>query len=348
MSKLKIAVVGPGLIGRKHIELILRHGECQLAAIVAPQTSENLKVAKAAGVDLYSDLPSLFCQVHVDGVIISSPNLFHVDQASQCINNHIPVLVEKPVAHSFKDGATLMKLVERKKGRLLVGHHRTYSSIIMAARKLIESGQLGTIVAIMGSALFFKPDRYFEDGPWRAEEGGGPILINLIHEVGNFRALCGEISSVHAMTSNNIRNYPVEDTAAINLRFKSGVLGTFLMSDTVSSANSWEQTSGENPIYPQYKDADCYIVSGTAGTLAIPSMQVKFFHPDQEKSWLNSLNEAKIIFQRNDPLEAQLDHFINVIKGFEEPRVTIFDGLQNLKVVDAICLSAMLRKEVSV
>ena len=93
-------------------------------------------------------------------------------------------------------------------------------------------------VAVMGSAAFLKPDHYYEDAPWRKQPGGGPILLNMIHEVHNLRILCGDIVAVQAFASNAVRGFPVEDTVAINLRFANGALGTFLLSDTAACPKS--------------------------------------------------------------------------------------------------------------
>lgn len=101
--------------------------------------------------------------------------------------------------------------------------------------------------------------------PWRSQPGGGPILINPIHEIGNLRSLCGDITAVQAMASHASRGLAVEDTTAIVLRFANGALGSFVLSDTAASARSWEQTSGENPAYDSHDDEDCYLVAGTPG-----------------------------------------------------------------------------------
>ena len=162
---------------------------------------------------------------------------------------------------------------------MLVGHHRLHSPIIAEARKVIAGGALGTIVAVMGSVLFYKPDAYFDEGPWRRERGGGPILINMIHEIASLRALCGEIAAVHAFTSNETRKHAVKDTAAVSLRFASGALGTVLLSDTAASSLSWEQASREDPAFAHDPGKDNCVVAGTAGSLHIPSLRLRTFVP---------------------------------------------------------------------
>jgi predicted dehydrogenase len=164
------------------------------------------------------------------------------------------VLIEKPIADSVDDAMRLIDAAERAKVAMLIGHHRRHSPILEKAREIVHEGALGRIVAVMGSAMFHKPDSYFSEAPWRREPGGGPILINMIHEVDDLRSVCGEIVEVQALASNAARGFEVEDAVAINLRFANGALGTFLLSDTAATARSWEQTSGENASYASYSD----------------------------------------------------------------------------------------------
>lgn len=345
---LKIVVVGPGLIGKQHIRLIGERSDATLAAIVAPDHEHNSDVARACSVPMFHSLNACLRSERVDGVIISSPNEYHAEQAGICVEADIPVLIEKPITSNVADGEALLALSERRGARVMVGHHRAHSPILSHARKIIESGKLGRLVTVMGSAQFYKPKEYFDAGPWRARKGGGPILINLIHEIGNLRALCGEILSVHAISSSAIRGYPVEDTVAIGLQFSSGALGTFMLSDTAACAKSWEQTSGENPVFPHYSDENCYVISGTMGSLSLPTFQMKFFDAGNDPSWLKPFVESQSDVMRRDPLTCQLDNFIEVIRGNAAPLVTAADGLRNLRITEAIAQSAALRQAVYV
>ncbi len=344
MTPLKIAVAGAGLIGRRHIELIQAESRCRLAAIVDPSPGA-VQTAAAAGVPLFQNLGALFASQRPGGIVLATPNQLHVDQALQCLEAGVAALIEKPVAHTLAEGARLQAAADSSGVKLLVGHHRAHSPILMRAREVVHSGALGRLVAVSGSAMFYKPADYFEAAPWRSQPGGGPILINLIHEIGNLRALCGEIVAVQAMRSNAIRGFAVEDTVCIGLQFDSGALGSFILSDTAASPRSWEQTSQENKSYPTYPDEDCYVIAGTHGSLSIPTMRLKTYARDEDRSWWVPFKDSTLALQREDPLALQLSHFCDVIEGRALPLVTVRDGLQNLRITEAIaeaCRSGLI------
>ncbi|HEY3178129.1 MAG TPA: Gfo/Idh/MocA family oxidoreductase [Casimicrobiaceae bacterium] len=344
MSQLAIAVAGAGLIGRRHIELIQRSQECRLSAIVDPSPSAE-SFAHAQNVPLFRSLSELFSRApRPDGVILATPNQLHVEQALECVAAQVPTLVEKPLAHAVEAGIRLCRAAEAAHVKILVGHHRRHSSIMSKACDVVQQGMLGRIVCVAGTGLFYKAENegYFDEAPWRKEPGGGPILINMIHEIGNLRSLCGEIVAVHAFASNAVRNFVVEDTASINLRFASGALGTFMLSDTAAASRSWEHTSGEDRRYAKAhaSDDDCYLVAGTFGSLGIPTMRLKRYPTEKDRSWHKSMDVSVIPLEVVDPLERQIAHFCDVIRGDAEPVVSARDGLQNLRVVEAIAESA--------
>ncbi|EJN22748.1 putative dehydrogenase [Pseudomonas sp. GM78] len=339
MSKVRIAVAGAGLIGRRHIELVQANPSCTLAAIIDPMPVSADYLA-TLGVAQYPDLQTCFAAEKPDGVILATPNALHVEQSLQCIDAGIAALIEKPVAHSVDEGKRLLAVADAANARLLVGHHRAHSPILAKARELVREGMLGDLVAVQGSALFYKPDDYFDAAAWRREAGGGPILINMIHEIGNLRSLCGEIVAVQAMQSNAARGFPVEDTVCIGLRFENGALGSFMLCDSAGSARSWEQTSQENASYPSYDDEDCYVICGKGGSLSVPTMRLKYYAQPEDRSWWKPFQSATAQVIRQDPLERQLEHFCNVIRGIEEPLVTVRDGLRNLIITEAIAEAA--------
>jgi len=346
MNVLRIAVAGAGLIGRRHMELIDESPSCALVALVDPAPAA-VEVARTAGVPRYASLPELFAAHNPDGVIIATPNPLHVDNALACIDAGVAVLVEKPVADNVADGERLVAAIERTRARVLVGHHRAHSPILAKAREIIRDGTLGALVAVTGSAMFYKPASYYDEAPWRRQPGGGPILINLIHEIGNLRSLAGEIVAVQAFASSAIRGFPVEDTVAVNLRFANGALGNFMLSDTAASALSWEQTSQENKAYASYPDEDCYVVVGTRGSLAVPTMRLNVHDRDEDRSWMKPFRTTVADVDRSDPLAHQLAHFCAVIRGDAKPLVSARDGLQNLRITEAIAEAARTGKIVA-
>jgi predicted dehydrogenase len=340
----RIAVAGAGLIGRRHIEEVRRSRSAGLAAIVDPAEA-GAKLASEAGVPSYPTLRDLFAADRPDGVILATPNRLHVPGGLECVEAGVPVLVEKPIGDTVESATRLVEAAAAAAVPLLTGHHRRHSPIMVKAREVVESGVLGPIVAVMGSAVFYKPDEYFDvGGGWRREPGGGPILLNLIHEVNNLMSLVGAIVTVQAMTSNATRGFPVEDTAAMVFRFAGGALGTFLLSDAGASARSWEQTSRENTDYPSYHDEDAYVIVGATGSLAIPTMRLKVFAG--KRSWYEPFETSTVDIERTDPVANQVEHFAAVIRGEVPPIVSGRDGLDTLRVTEAAARAAATGKPV--
>lgn len=334
-----LIVMGAGLIGRRHVELIRASPRARLVAVVDPSPAAA-GVARAAGAPLHSTLTEAL-EAHDTtgaGVVVATPNHLHLPHGFECIAAGLPVLVEKPVAVDVAEGLALCDAADEYGVPLLVGHHRRHSPLLAAARDAVRDGRLGPVVAVQGSALLRKPDDYFDAAPWRRLPGGGPILINLIHEIDDLRAICGDIVAVQALAASHTRGFPVEDTVAIAMRFASGALGTFLLSDTAASARSWEHTSGEDPAYPPAPDEDCYLIAGTQGSLGVPSLRVRRYAGTP--SWWEPWETGVLPVHRADPLAAQLDHFCDVVRGDAEPLVGGRDAVETLRVTLAVAEAA--------
>ena len=327
----RIAVAGAGLIGQRHIEHVVGEPDAELAAVVDPAPAAAA-IAQMFGVGWYRDFAAMLVDAKPDGIIFATPTQMHVANGLAAVAAGIPALVEKPLSDDLASGARLVAASEAAGVPLLVGHHRRHNPMIQQAKSIIESGRLGKIVSVHGFFWLMKPDDYF-DVPWRREAGAGPILTNLIHDLDLLRFLVGEVASVQALSSNAIRGYDIEETAVVLLAFQCGALGTVTASDPIVAPWSWEQTTGENSVYPQ-TDQSCYTIGGTHGSLTVPKLEV--WSNVGKRSWWEPFSVERAYAAQPDPLQLQIKHFCRVIRGTEQPIVSGREALQTLKVIDAI------------
>jgi predicted dehydrogenase len=91
-------------------------------------------------------------------------------------------------------------------------------------KEILSSGLLGDLVGVNMLWALAKDRNYFSES-WKVAQGGGPLLINGIHDIDNLRFATGlSIKSVYAAARNSIRNNPVEDSASIILETSEGAL----------------------------------------------------------------------------------------------------------------------------
>ena len=105
------------------------------------------------------------------------------------------------------------------------------------------------------------------------------------------------------------------------------------VSDAVSAPWSWELTAGENHAYPR-QDQACYQIGGTLGALALP--QLELWSYPRERGWHQPMARERIPFTPQDPLALQIRHFCAVIRDGVTPLMSGREGMNTLRVVEAV------------
>lgn len=331
----RIAVVGAGLIGQRHIQAIHRSPTATLAAVVDPVPQPGLSVPT------FASLADLLNSDRPDGIILATPTPLHAAGALECIAAGIPVLVEKPLTATLAEARQVTRAAQQAGVAVLVGHHRRHNPLIRKAAAFIATGGIGQLRSVQATCWFYKPDDYFDAAPWRKKQGAGPISVNLVHDVDLLRLFCGEVVSVQAQKTPALRGYENEDLAAALLRFSSGALATLSVSDSIAAPWSWELTSGENPAYSKTSQS-CYLIGGSTASLSLPDFRL--WQHEGGPHWWHPMTETPQVIpptsEENDPLVLQIAQFAAVIAGTETPLVSGEEGLKTMVVIEAIARAA--------
>lgn len=345
MNKLPLAVIGAGLIGRTHIDRALNSASVELIGIADP-TPQAAVLARSARVPCFPDHRSLLTELKPKGVVVATPNVTHVQITLDCLERGAAVLVEKPIADTLEDAQRICEASRKSGLPVLVGHQRRHNPIVRKAKSIVDAGTLGRPVSATVLCTWLKPLDYF-DVAWRRQPGGGPILINLIHDIDLMRHFYGEIEGVQALASNQVRGFEVEDTAVVALRFRNGALGTVTVSDTATTPWNWDLSAGEAERFPR-QDINAHFYSGTEGSLTLPRLEVWRYRKDQGAAlgWHDPLTMERTAVHAGCPYTEQLRHFAALVAGDEEAVCSALDGLRTLEATLAVTQAAAAQRQV--
>ncbi|WP_342077621.1 Gfo/Idh/MocA family oxidoreductase [Yoonia sp. SS1-5] len=316
-----ILVVGAGLIGARHLRMVRDHPGCRLAGVVDPHIGLDPDVPQFGAI---ADV-----DVPVDGAIIATPTQLHAEHGIAAAKRGWHILMEKPVASDVAEAQALRAAVDRYGVRCIVGHHRRYHASVQRLREVIAQGQIGAPVTATLIWAVRKPDSYF-DAAWRAT-GGSPIMINLVHDIDLLRYVLGEVTDVVGLGSGLQRNADRIESGGAVLRFASGACATISFADTAPSPWGFEAGTAENPNIAS-TGQDMWWTTGTRGGIAFPSLTCWSGSED----WSNAPTPHQFDAAKTIPLEAQLTHFLDVIKGDATPLIDIRDATETLRVTTAL------------
>ncbi|GAA5841569.1 hypothetical protein JCM9279_000690 [Rhodotorula babjevae] len=342
-----LCIVGaPGAIGRRHTQHALDEPRCSLTCIVDP-TAAGPAFAAERNLKLYPSVEDMLKaraagEVAVDGAILATPNATHVPLGVQLMQAGVHALVEKPFSTDIDSGRQLVAAEAASTAKIL----NPYS---INAKALLDSGKLGTIVAVQGVWACLKPPSYYAPPTeWRRASGtGGVVLINLVHCVDLLRSWFGPVQRVFCERGASTRGFEVEETGACTLKFAGGVVGSFVFSDAVASPYTFEGATGENPLMPQYGEST-YTILGTRGSFAFPQLEL-WHYASPEHAWHDKLerDEAAPV-DSTPPFTLQLRHFLDVCEGRAEPLCSGEDALGTIMTVEAILHSMRTGQPVQV
>jgi predicted dehydrogenase len=315
-------------MGRNHLRVISNHSETALAAIADPDPAALEAAVAQTGAKGFDDPLAMIAGAEIDGVVIAAPTTFHVALALAAIERGLSVLVEKPLAANVEDGLAIVNAARKRGVRVQVGHVERYNPAVMEMGRLLRAGWLSTVYAITSRRA----------GPFPARIRDVGVTVDLgTHDVDMLSWIAGERPvRVYAETAQRI-HATHEDLTFGLMHFPSGATG-FLDVDWLTPAKRRSlSVVGEEGMFEL--DYLTQKLTFTSSNVEMPQMIGGY-------ATTFTGDVADIPIQNVEPLRAQLDEFVRVLRTGERPYVDGEDGLWAVAIANALLTAAAERRPI--
>ena len=121
---LRIGVVGAGVFGTYHVAKAAGHGRATLSGVFDIDAARASRLARAHGARGFASLDALLAES--DAVVVASSATAHAPAALAAIEAGLPVLVEKPLAHTLEAAERIVERAATRGTVLQVGHQERF------------------------------------------------------------------------------------------------------------------------------------------------------------------------------------------------------------------------------
>lgn len=337
--KIRIAVVGCGRISKNHFGSIERHSDhFELISVCDTDPKVLDQHARRYSVSGYRDLELMLRKERLDLVVLSTPSGIHPDQAVLSAKYRVHVMTEKPMATRWADGVRMVKACDEAGVLLFVVKQNRRNSTLQLLKRAVIDKRFGKIHLVQVNVFWSRPQSYYDQGNgWRGtwEFDGGAFMNQASHYVDLLDWIIGPVEKVQAMMSTT-RDIEVEDTGVLNIKWRSGTLGS--MSVTMLT-------------YPNNLEGSITIL-GERGTVRIGGVavnEIQRWHFDESMEYdalVKSANyETNSVYGFGHPL--YYHNVIEVLRGNAEPETDGREGLKSLELLVAAYLAARNGKTIS-
>lgn len=338
-KKIRIAVIGCGRISKNHFAAIQTHADnLELAAVCDDDPQILAEHTARLGVPGYADYEQLLSECACDLVSLCTPSGLHPGQTMLAARHGKHVMTEKPMATRWSDGVKMVQACDAANVRLFVIKQNRRNATLQLLKRALDEKRFGRIHMVHLNIFWSRPQAYYDSAKWRGtwEMDGGAFMNQASHYVDLLDWLIGPIADVQAMTGTLAREIEVEDTGVLNVRWRSGALGS--MAVTMLT-------------YPRNLEGSITVIgeSGTAriGGVAVNDIQIwDFAEPkDYDEQVRSASYETTSVYGFGHPL--YFKNVVDVLRGEAEPETDGREGLKSLEVLIAAYISARDRRTVS-
>lgn len=330
--KVRFALVGAGRIAQNHFAALAQHADrAELTDVCDIDPDALARAVATTGARGHVNLDALLTSTEADVVVLTTPSGLHSAQAIAAAAAGRHVMSEKPMATRWRDGLAMVRACDQAGVRLFVVKQNRRNATLQLLKRAIDQKRFGRVYMVNINVFWTRPQEYYDAGDWRGtwEFDGGAFMNQASHYVDLLRWLMGPLDSLHAYTATLARDIEAEDTGVVNIRWRSGALGS--MNVTMLT-------------YPRNLEGSITVL-GEKGTVRIGGLAVneiqqwQFQDPhEDDEAVAGASYMTTSVYGFGHPL--YYDNVIKVMRGEDMPETDGREGLRSLEVLSAIYRSA--------
>lgn len=316
---MKVVLIGAGAYARAHALAIRDIPEFRLAAVVDHDARRAEELAAEFGGVAFTDVDEACAAVHPDIATVVVPTAAHVEVALRALRAGIHVLLEKPLARSVAECATLVDEADRRGLLVDVVSQRRFQEGGAAVKEALSAGLLGRVGTVHLDTSVWRDESYFTDAGWRGRsaDGGGNLLNHGWHALDLLIWFAGVPEEAQGFrTTSRVQGVDVEESLAAALRFPDGCLG-ILEASLVAKGGARMRVT----------------LTGDRGTAWVEDKAAGLVHVDDQGETRELRWES---VDADAALRAQYAGLINAIREGEQLRVGLGGALHTLRAAELI------------
>lgn len=311
---IRVGVIGVGNMGQHHTRVLSRFKDVELVGVSDVNVERGLDTAGKYRVRFFEDYQELL--KHVDAVCVAVPTRLHHTVGMACLQAGVHVLIEKPIAASIAEAESLVNAAAAANCILQVGHIERFNPAFQELHKVLKTEELLALEARRMS-------------PYSQRANDVSVVLDLmIHDIDLLLELAGSTVSTLTASGSRASHSGYLDYVTATLGFSNGIVATLTSSKVTHRKIRSITAHCKNSLTDaDFLNNEILIHRQTTADCSTDYGQVLY----RQDGLIEKVYTSNI-----EPLHAELEHFVNCVRGGEKPSVGGEQALKALRLASLI------------